>query len=341
LSVKTTIASLAYRTGLLSAWRTAAVQADIFNKRVGLLPQLERGVVILVFHRVCRVVNPFQPGTPLALFDWICGHLARSYQVLPLDELERMRLSRRPPSAAAAITFDDGYADNHELALPVLRRHGLPATVFITTGCMEGKSLLWTSRLGFVLERGIAPAQPLQILGWQLPLHSREQRLRALARLKQGLKELDHIEREEILAGLGERLGVTDFEELRKEMLSWEQLREMERHGFMAGAHTVSHPILTREPPERLRRELRGCRDELEGRLGHPVRLFAYPNGSPADYNLEVIHEVRSTGYQLACTMLFGANSAAINPYELRRISIYGEKPAEVALQMERCFYLT
>jgi peptidoglycan/xylan/chitin deacetylase (PgdA/CDA1 family) len=340
LSWKNSIASAAYRTGLLSAWRRAAVGLDQINKRFGLLPQLERGVLILVFHRICRQQNPFQAGMPLELFDWLCGHLAQSYPVLALDELEERRLSRRPPSAAMAITFDDGYADNYELALPVLRRHGLPATVFITTGCMEGRHLLWTSRLGWLLEHGESPDEPVPVRGWRLPLHTREQRLAALARLKQELKEIDQVEREELLADLGERVGVRDYEGLRREMLTWDQLREMEKHRFVAGGHTVNHPILSREPSPQLRAELGGCKEELEGRLGHPVRLFAYPNGGPADYNLEVMQEVRRAGFQLACTMLFGANTAAINPYELRRVSIYSETYPAIAVQLERSFYL-
>jgi peptidoglycan/xylan/chitin deacetylase (PgdA/CDA1 family) len=338
---KETIASLVYRTRLLSVWRQGAVRLDRINKRAGLAPQLERGVLIFVFHRLCRRLNPFHPGTPVELFDWLCGHLAESYEVLPLADLETRRLSRQPPSSSVAITFDDGYADNYELALPILRKHGLPATVFITTGCMEGRRLLWTSRLGWILEHGVEPAEPVVICGRRYELARREDRLRALSALKIELKELDQVEREELLAELAARMQVDGFSGLQREMLTWEQLCEMERSGFLAGGHTVNHPILSREPLPQLRLELRGCKEELEGRLRRRVELFAYPNGGPADYNLQVMQEARRAGFRLACTMLFGANSAAINPYELRRVSVYAETFPGVALQTERFFYLT
>jgi peptidoglycan/xylan/chitin deacetylase (PgdA/CDA1 family) len=322
-------------------WRQGAAKLDQLNKRAGLMPQLERGTLILVFHRICETLNPFQPGTPVQLFDWICGHLAESYQVLPLDELEERRLSRTPPSTAIAITFDDGYVDNHELALPILRRHRLPATVFVTTGCIEGKNLLWTSRLGWILEHGAQPENPVEIRGRSFALGSRKARLQALSHLKLELKELDQVEREEILERLRQAMRVEGFSGLQREMLSWSQLREMDASGFRAGGHTVNHPILSREPLPQLRLELSGCREELEGQLGRKVNLFAYPNGGPADYNLEVMQETRRAGYRLACTMLFGANHPAVNPYELRRVSVYADTFPGIALQMERFFYLT
>lgn len=341
MNSKATIASLVYRTRLLAMWRHGAAKLDQINKRAGLMPQLERGTLVFVFHRLCETVNPFQPGTPVQLFDWICGHLAESYQVLSLAELEERRLSRTPPSTAVAITFDDGYADNYELALPILRRHGLPATVFITTGCMEGRNLLWTSRLGWILEHGTQPDAPVQIHGRSFALGTRKQRLQALSHLKVELKELDQVEREEILDQLRAAMRVEGFSGLQREMLSWSQLREMEASGFIAGGHTVNHPILSREPLAQLRLELGGCREELESQLRRKVDLFAYPNGGPADYNLAVMQETRRAGYRLACTMIFGANHPAVNPYELRRVSIYAETVPGIALQMERFFYLT
>jgi len=224
----------------------------------------------------------------------------------------------------------------------VLRRHGLPATVFITTGCMEGRQLLWTSRLGFILEHGTVPEdEPVRVLGRRRPLHTRALRLEALRLLEQELKETDRVEREEVLLDLSEKLGVEDFSGLQGEMLTWEQLADMERHGVTAGGHTVSHPVLSREPLPQIRSELEGCKEELEARLGHPVQLFAYPNGGPSDYNLEVMDEVRRVGYRLACTMQVGANTTAINAYELRRASVDATRGPEIALQLERFFYLT
>jgi peptidoglycan/xylan/chitin deacetylase (PgdA/CDA1 family) len=334
---KQKIASLVLHTDLLDLWRWGARQIDQLNKRLRLAPQLERGALIFVFHRITDLPNPFRSGLPVELFDQLCRHLAQHYTVLPLADLDARRASG---SSSVAITFDDGYADNYRLALPVLRRHGLPATVFITTGCMEGRNLLWTSRLAWTLEHGTAAGDLVSLRDRTLQLSTREDRLHVLEILKQELKALDHVEREEILAELAAAMGGVDFSGLRREMLTWEQLAEMEAAGFIAGAHTISHPILAREPRERVRQEITGSRDELEGRLRRKVDLFAYPNGGPTDYDEQTIEEVRQAGFRLACTMAFGANNAAVSPFELRRVSVYMDNFPELALYLERFFYL-
>lgn len=295
----------------------------------------------MVFHRLCETANPFRPGTLVEDFDRICRHLKEHYQVLSLEELELRRCSRQPSPSAVAITFDDGYADNYHLALPILRRYNLPATVFITTGCMEGKNILWTSRLAWILEYGQLPANPLIIRHSTLAVNTPQERLHTLGELKEQLKQLDQAEREEIISQIAEAMQVDDLSLLKKEMLTWDQLAEMDAAGFVAGAHTINHPILARESPAQIRVELSGSREELESRLKHRVDFFAYPNGGPNDFNGEVAEAVRRAGYRLACSMIFGANTFATDAYWLRRVSIYAENFPEIALQLERFFYLT
>lgn len=101
-------------------------------------------------------------------------------------------------------------------------------------------------------------------------------------------------------------------------MLMWDQLREMDAAGFSAGAHTKSHPLLSRLPREGVRDELSSGKEALEARVGRPVETFAYPNGKRDDYDEEVMSEVRACGFELACTALFGSNTPAVDPYELR-----------------------
>ena len=94
---------------------------------------------ILIFHRVLAQVDPLFPEeVDAARFDVICGWLRRWFNVLPLDAAVRRLRDGSLPRRAAAITFDDGYADNHDIALPILKKHGLPSTFFIATGFLDG-----------------------------------------------------------------------------------------------------------------------------------------------------------------------------------------------------------
>ena len=94
---------------------------------------------VLIFHRVLPQIDPLFPEEVDAQrFEQICGWLRSWFNVLPLDEAVLRLTDGALPERALAITFDDGYADNHNVALPILQRHGLVATFFIATGFLDG-----------------------------------------------------------------------------------------------------------------------------------------------------------------------------------------------------------
>src|SRR5450631_76744 len=102
---------------------------------------------ILIFHRVLAEPDPLFPSEPCAdQFGALCAHLRSRFEVLPLlDAIDRLRHGTLP-AGALAITFDDGYADNLSIAAPILRKHGLPATLFIATGYLDG-GCMWNDRV--------------------------------------------------------------------------------------------------------------------------------------------------------------------------------------------------
>ena len=108
-------------------------------------PAGERGrLSIPIFHRVLPQVDPLFPDEmDAARFDAVCGWLKSWFNVLPLDEAVRRLKNGTLPQRAMALTFDDGYADNHDVALPILKRHGLPCAFFIATGFLDG-GRMWT-----------------------------------------------------------------------------------------------------------------------------------------------------------------------------------------------------
>ncbi len=98
---------------------------------------------ILIFHRVLPERDPLFPGEPTAAeFDALLDHLKRRFSVLPLAEGISASMITRFPRPALAMTFDDGYADNLAVAAPLLRKHGIPATLFVATGYLDG-GVMW------------------------------------------------------------------------------------------------------------------------------------------------------------------------------------------------------
>lgn len=340
MQLKDNLLWLMYRSGAVSVFRHASTRLDGLAKRTGLLPVPERGAMIFMLHHITERSTPFRGGIDVEFFDAFCAHIAEHYEVLPLEELERRRRSGRVPSRGIALTFDDGHADNYHLALPVLRRYNLPATVFVTTGFIDHRYVPWATRLALVLERTSRPDGPIELDGLTLDLGTIERRLAAQTQLCRHFQNMEKARTNALIDELAERVGVDVKQACYRELCSWEQLAEMNNAGFRPGAHTVSHPFLTRIPLEDARREMAQSKEEIEGRLKTKIESFAYPNGKEGDYNPALMDAARQVGFSLAVTALHGVNDATRSPFELRRVGLYGQLPDAVA-RIERWFYAT
>lgn len=274
---------------------------------------------ILTYHRVNDLGDPFlDDSLPTEVFERHVAHVARYYCVLTVEDLvERMSRGTLPRNALA-ITFDDGYRDTLTHAAPILARHGVPATVFLASGFIGTAEVPWYDRLAlaFKLTRARSVAAP-----WGEPIDLGTERLR-LQGLRQTLRHLKRVPDEaarSVLDDLLSRLGVTDPRCFKNTMLTWDDVHALAGLGFSIGAHTITHPILSRITADRARQEIAGCRSMIAAACGRPPRAFAYPNGGAEDYTPAVVDMVRQAGFGCAVTTRLGLNTRATSPWELRR----------------------
>jgi peptidoglycan/xylan/chitin deacetylase (PgdA/CDA1 family) len=287
---------------------------------------------ILLYHQVTDERDPYFPGVPTETFRRQMRVLSRHFAVLPLGELaERGERSDLPPGALG-ITFDDGYRDNCTNAFPVLSELGLPATVFLSTGPLEGAGPLWHDRVFSAFRR--TAARQLEWDGAAWPLQSVAERIRAMHRVLEGLRRSAAGERDRRIERLVDRLETGEPRSTNETMLSWEQVREMAEGGIDFGAHTVSHPILTAVAPADAEREIVESKATIERRTGRPVTAFAYPNGRPEDFDDAVRRIVRDAGFRLAVTTVGGVNDSGTDPFELRRVQAWESVPEVTALRL-------
>jgi len=338
---KRALAEVVVRSRALDAFRGGASVVDGLLKRTAARPAWERGGLIFMFHGVSESPSPYRLSTSREGFDQFCQVAAESYEVLPLADMESRRRAGTLPARALAITFDDGYADNHDVAWPVLKKYGLPATLFVTTGTVGGDRSLWFLRLAHIFETTRPESLPVTVGPWTFTLDTDSEREATVVRIAAQLKDMPAAQREEHLAALGEAFGVTDFSELSREMLTWEQLRAMDAGGFAVEAHTLTHPILSAEPLAAATREIAESREVLSAALGRSVELFAYPNGKDDDIGEDIVRAVEHAGYRAAFTAEFGAASPRNDPYRVPRVTVYAGSPSELRLQIERFYYLT
>lgn len=292
-----------------------------------LSPQAERArLSILIFHRVLPRPDPLFPGEVDAQqFDQLLGWIGKWCNVLPLDEaVVSLREGRLPPRAAA-ITFDDGYADNHDLAMPILERHGMSATFFIATGFLDG-GRMWNDTVIEAVRTTSAEWIDLKDFGVEPPqgeaywtLGSVAQRRALIGAILGKLKYVDPAQRIGMADAVAARVGGTLRNDL---MMSSAQVQQLRQRGMQIGAHTHTHPILERLGRASVRHEILTSKQRLETLLDEPVSLFAYPNGRPLrDYTSETVEVLRELDFGAAVTTAMGAATRASDPLQLPRFT--------------------
>lgn len=275
---------------------------------------------ILIFHRVLSEPDPLFPGElDEVRFGEIIAWINQWFQVLSLEEAVDCLARQSLPARAACITFDDGYADNATNALPILKRHEVPATFFIASGYLNG-GRMWNDTIIEAVRGTQKPELALSAIGaGVLPVASVAAKRQAIERLIGLIKYRDPGERDELAAVVADQSGSDLPHDL---MMSDTQVRELHEAGMSVGAHTVDHPILRLCDTAEATRQINGSRDYLEELIGDKVTLFAYPNGKPGmDYRPDQARLLEKLGFQAAVSTAPGASHAGDDLFQLRRFT--------------------
>jgi peptidoglycan/xylan/chitin deacetylase (PgdA/CDA1 family) len=276
---------------------------------------------VLTYHRF--------NSTAASTFADHCEHLRDFYTPVTLDEVAASLRDNKPlPRNSVAITVDDGYRDFYLHAYPVLKRHGIPATVYLITDFLDGLSWPWWDQLSWAFlhtasESVEFPVSEGGVL--RFTLSDMASRARAGEQAAEAMKTVPNKERLELMARMPDlfQVRIPSTAPPSSEPLRWEEIREMAAHGISFGAHTKSHPILSSlENEQQIRQEIEGSRDRLAGELGRAPMHFSYPNGQRHDVTDRIRSLVREAGIQTAVSTESGFNDIAADPFFLRRISM-------------------
>lgn len=296
-----------------------------------------RKLCVFIYHRVLQRPDFMTPGVPTTEdFSWQMELAARYFNVLPLSEaLTRLQEGSLPPRAVS-ITFDDGYADNHVNALPVLLRFGLPATFFIASGYLNG-GRMWNDSI--IESVRLFPQEKLDLTDKKLDVYdlsSPELRAHAASRILQQIKHLPPVLRQQYTDEIAKKTATDLPNDL---MMTSEQLQKHHAAGMEIGGHTVSHPILANLDAEQVRQELKENKKVLNDLLGVEPRFFAYPNGKTGkDYLPEQVSLIKEAGYQAAVTTEWGVCNQTSDVWQLPRFTPWDNTPLKFMLRMARIY---
>jgi len=295
-----------------------------------------RSVQILIYHRVNDEGDPFFTGLPVGLFRQQMQYLRENCHVLPLGEAVDRMTRNDVPENAVVITLDDGYHDNFDQAFPVFRELDLPATIFLATDAVGTDRPIWHDVVFSAFRETRVPS----LSGLPRPadsfrLDTLEAKLHAQTQVVRFLWTLNPIGREQCIGRLADQLEVERMQRGSKLMLDWDEVRLMQEHRITFGAHTATHPILSRLQAGEVKAEVLESKRVIEQQLGVPVTAFAYPVGRRQDFTEETKDIVRDAGFSCAVSTIAGSNEAGNNNiFELRRATPWDQDLASFALRL-------
>lgn len=307
--LKTTIAGVLDRVGALSLLRSVRAPGN---------------GIILTFHRVlprAGLAQSYDPHLAMSanVFDALLSLLVSEFDVIPLCDA-----IRRPGSGArrqrVAITFDDGWQDTYSVALPILRKHGVPATVFLCSelanSAMEG-AMLPEERFARVWKFCEAQGGG-EMLEEKLRFATSAADNAAPARAwSQKLKSLPMTTRCCLLTELEQMFQVPPA--ASRSLMTWDEVRALPRQGISLGSHTRRHCTLTSEADEVVLEELAGSQREIVEQTGAAVEYLAYPNGA---HDARIMRLARQCGYASGLAVRSQFLSASTDRFSVPRFSM-------------------
>lgn len=294
---------------------------------------LHKDLRILAYHRITPLPDPDTYEFDLELisaspegFREQMHFVKQHYQPMRLSDVAALlNAGKEVPADAVVVTFDDGYYDNYQVAFPILRELGVPATFFVSTGHIDsGRPFAYDWLVHMIL---LSPADRLVLpeigLDEAIPASRAERRVLAAVVLDR-MKEIDALEQSAMTHRL-EQLWSMPSHSAPPDCLpmTWEQIREMHAEGYEFGSHGVHHRMLSKLPQDELDFEVQHSRDTLNRELGPGMLHMSYPVGGSRAFDQRVIDTTRNAGFELACCYISGTNPRrAINRYALYRLAV-------------------
>jgi len=294
------------RIALGNAWRTARAAAG-------------GTTLVLTYHRVLRLESDPQLLTiDPKLFDEQMTVLAERFRPIRASDLASSLASRsRLPQRSVVVTFDDGYHDLLTVIKPILERHGVPATAFISTGLIGSDGEQWWDELEALL---LGESTDGDDAGWDITAPPRNDSQRLYLETCDRLRGLDPASRESALEEIAAAKGLPRSRRPEYRMLSAEEIRELASDGLIEiGSHTVSHQMLAAANPETQLAEIAQGKKVLEDILGREIGLFSYPYGGADAVDANSREIAAETGHLCAFANWFGLTFPWTDRYAIPR----------------------
>lgn len=323
-----------------------------------------RPAVILLYHRIIDLPSDPQMLTvSRANFEKQLQLIRRYFVPLSLGDLIDCARRKSIPRKAVVLTFDDGYSDNLEFALPLLEKYDIPATFYVTSGQLDSREEFWWDELEAIflapntLPRDLSITIGGKLRQWLLTTFSvysesdwkrhgewhvltagyPTERHEVYLQLCEIIRPAILSERDRIMQELRFWAGTDGEARPTHRVMTAGELQEIAKSSYCeVGAHTYQHLLLAALPRDAQQEQIQTGKKQLETILGSPMKSFSYPFGGRQDYTLETIDLVRKAGFETACSNFFGWVCDMDDPFQIPRFIVRDWSDEQLAHELNR-----
>lgn len=327
---------MASMTGFKTSIKSLLYSAGYYALKARLQGRLGPRLLILMYHElgehpILRDGVEYPGGRPSReQFEAHVRVITQQYRVVTVAQaMQEFASEGRLAAQSVAITFDDGYESVYEIAFPILQKHNAPATVYVTTGWLNGTlSLWWEIHAAMFTQPSLSDETMSQLeLLYNTALRPDGPRggttvRRVINRAEALLRALPDERREAILAEQRKILGVAQVHYEHPRPLSWAQVKELHQAGWEIGGHSKSHINLAHSALEVVQQDLTDSTKELAEKLGDRPPGFAYTYGRDNEGYVRLEGLLKELGYTYACTAWSGVNDAQTPCFALQRNTV-------------------
>jgi len=290
-------------------------------------------LTVLAYHRIADIDKAsYQFDDELISasindFEFQVKYINKHYNPISMEQLinhinDRAELPTRP----LLITFDDGFDDNFHAAFPILKKHNVPATIFISTGFIEAIDTIWFDQLTALILAMNEQSIYLDELNKTYQLkNDKRSRYGAVAEILYDIKRIPDKDRLALITRLNDEFSLlkNKINYQQSKMLTWDQIREMNKSVISFGSHTVNHPILTRLDEKSLNAELLESKSTIELELNTEILSISYPDGNSEAFSSHIIERVKDAKYDVGFSYIAGINPIPLkNHFSIKRLHI-------------------
>lgn len=287
--------------------------------------------VIFLFHGVInrhryKVRNYMRKHISFERFEAVINSLNSKGKCISMNDVYNILSSHKAyPPFSYSITFDDGFANNLDIASPYLTKLNLPHTVYVTTSFIEDDSLSWIDKIEYAFEKTNMQKIYLDCLDLNFDLSTAKKKINALNKIRAAIKSSQKYSEEELVKEVFLKLKISEIKndsELDKK-ISWKQIKKHSKNELLSiGGHGHNHKILSFLSSQGLEYEISNCLKLLREKAGISTMHFSYPEGLKHCYSEKVKKYLRKFGIKLCPTAIHGLNDKTTSPFDLKRINV-------------------